>query len=239
MTGITAPSRAAASPFFREHDSSTSSFVDELIRLGFSKRDAHDLVDGLTKGQALVTVDASANMENVIAILNRSKADIRYAAGAQDQATATSARKETSDEDRAMQLRAEQLVVDKQRVQHGEARVRKEVVTETQSIDVPVSREELVIERQAPSSAERPSDKPLGEETIRIPLSEERVDVSKSTVVREEVEVGKRRVEDIEHITDTVRHEELQVDESTATKNPGSTTTGPAATSNPSNPGPR
>jgi len=49
-------------------------------------------------------------------------------------------------------------------------------------------------------------------EEIRIPLSEERVNVSKSTVVTEEVEVGKRQVAGVERVSDTVRHEELIVD---------------------------
>ncbi|MBC5799756.1 MAG: YsnF/AvaK domain-containing protein [Candidatus Eremiobacteraeota bacterium] len=219
-------SSAATSPFFREHDSSTSGFVDELVRLNFSKRDAHDLVGGLVKGQALVTVDGGADMDRALAIMKQYKADIRYTAGTSatsgaTPATAAGAAAVTADdEDRELQLRAERLVVNKQRVSHGDARVRKEVVTEMQSIDVPVSREELVIERRPVSGAQPADAGPIGDETIRIPLSEERVNVTKDTVVREEVEVGKRRVESTERVTDTVRHEELRVDESTANDNP-------------------
>jgi uncharacterized protein (TIGR02271 family) len=214
---------AATSPFFREHDSSASGFVDELVRLNFSKRDAHDLGDGVVKGQALVTVDGGANMDRALAILNQYKGDIRYTAGTSGASTATAATAaagKAGDEDRELQLRAERLVANKERVSHGEARVRKEVVTETQSIDVPVSREELVIERRPASGTERADGGPLGDETIRVPLSEERVNVSKDTVVREQVEVGKRRVESTEHVTDTVRHEELRVDDPTAKNKP-------------------
>ena len=55
-----------------------------------------------------------------------------------------------------------------------------------------------------------------GYEEIRVPLSEERVDVQKRTVVTEEVEIGKRKVEGTEHVSDTVRHEELRVDDDVA-----------------------
>ncbi len=37
--------------------------------------------------------------------------------------------------------------------------------------------------------------------------------MNKRTVVREEIAVGKRRVEDTQHVTDTVRREELRVEE--------------------------
>lgn len=219
MPVAASPPASVNRPFFAEHDSSASSFADELVRLGLSKRDAHDVVEGLVKGAALVTVDGGADMQRAIATLNRYKADIRYAAGASSASGATAVGDAALDEDKEMQLRAERLVVNKERVRHGEARVRKEIVTEMRSIDVPVSREELVIERRAVSGADRADGEPLSDETVRIPLSEERVNVSKETVVREQVEIGKRRIEGTEHISDTVRHEELRVDDPTANKN--------------------
>jgi uncharacterized protein (TIGR02271 family) len=117
----------------------------------------------------------------------------------------------TTDEDQEIQLRAERLVINKQRVQHGEARVRIEIVTEMKSIDVPVNHEELVIERQAVTGDVAVDSAPIGDETIRIPLTEEQVNISKETVVREEVEIGKRRIEDVEHISEAVRNEKLRL----------------------------
>src|SRR5947208_15842521 len=79
----------------------------------------------------------------------------------------------------------------KERVQRGEVRLRKEVVTESQSIQVPVTREELVIER-TPGSGQVTGE--IGrDEEIRVPLSEERVRVEKQPVVNEEVRVGNAR----------------------------------------------
>jgi len=213
-SAASAPAAASAgatdAKFFREHDSSPASFESELTKLGFAKNDAHDLVGGITSGGAMVTVDAGADTANAMDILKRYKADVRSARSGAAPTPAPVAGNDTQG-DREMQLRAERLQVDKQRVGYGEASVRKEVVTETQTIDVPVSHEELVIERHAVNS-----DKAGGtigqNEEIRIPLSEERVNVSKSTVVTEEVEVGKRQVAGVERVSDTVRHEELIVD---------------------------
>ena len=49
-------------------------------------------------------------------------------------------------------------------------------------------------------------------ERVRVPLSEEQVDVEKRTVATEEVTVGKRATEDEEHIDTTVRKEDIKVD---------------------------
>jgi uncharacterized protein (TIGR02271 family) len=60
----------------------------------------------------------------------------------------------------------------------------------------------------------RPSDRPIDEsgETISVPVHEEQVRAEKRTVVYEEVGVDKRAVQETEHVSDTVRREELVVD---------------------------
>ena len=119
------------------------------------------------------------------------------------------------EEARTVQLREEELRAEKRPVEAGEVQVRKDVVAEQQTIDVPVTREEVVIER-------RPVDRAEGErmgsgefaagETIRVPVREEQVTVGKDTVVTEEIEVGKRAVQDTEHISETVQREDVAVD---------------------------
>ena len=116
------------------------------------------------------------------------------------------------DREQTLQLRAERLAVDKTRVASGTARVGKRVVSETESVDVPVSHDELVIERRAVSGAPVEGTIGGGERTIEVPLSRDRVNVGKETYATEEVEVGTRRVEGVERVTDTVRHEELVVE---------------------------
>ncbi len=95
-------------------------------------------------------------------------------------------------------------------------RVRKEVRTETQHIDVPVEREEVVIERtpvhgRVAADGIAAGDLRKGEE-VRIPVREERVNVSKEAVVTEEVKVGKRVVQDTERVSGDVRKEEIKID---------------------------
>jgi uncharacterized protein (TIGR02271 family) len=111
-----------------------------------------------------------------------------------------------------VQLFGEVLRVHKERAKRGEVLVRKDVVTEQQSIEVPITREELVLERVDVASTPAPSAKIGQSQEIRVPLAEERVRVEKQPVVREEVKVGKREVSDVARVGDDVRHEELRVD---------------------------
>ncbi|RYG63089.1 YsnF/AvaK domain-containing protein, partial [bacterium] len=114
--------------------------------------------------------------------------------------------------DRSIQLREERLNVGKERVQAGEATIRKEVTTEHRTVDVPLQREELVIERRPASGAA--AGGAIGEaETIRVPLSEERATINKDTVVTEEVSIGKKATTHTEHVGADVRKETLKVDE--------------------------
>jgi len=110
-----------------------------------------------------------------------------------------------------VQLREEQFSANKQSVETGAVGIRKEVVTEQQSIDVPVSREEVVIERHPAS--DQPSDTPIGEgETYKVPVRKEQVTVDKQPVVREEVSLGKRQVQDTQRVSDTVQREEARIE---------------------------
>lgn len=121
-------------------------------------------------------------------------------------------------EEERLRLHEERLHVNKDRVQTGEVNVGKHVVESEQSIDVPVEREEVYVERRpvneelsggAEATAYQEGD------TIHIPLTEERVEVSKTDVVSEEIVVGKKKVQDTETVRETVRKEEADIDEGT------------------------
>ncbi len=118
-----------------------------------------------------------------------------------------------TDQERTMRLRGEQLNVSKQNVQAGEVDLRKEVVSQQQTVNVPVTHEEVYIENRPVTDATAVDNTPIGEgEDIRVPVSEERVNVSKDTVVTGEVSIGKRAVQETQQVTDTVRHEEARLD---------------------------
>jgi len=112
--------------------------------------------------------------------------------------------------DRVLTLHEEKLNVHKDNVQTGAVKVRKEVVTEQKTIQVPVEREEVVIERR--SAHGRSPNGGMKTEEIRIPVKEEKVRVSKDVVAKEEVNIKKRKVHDTQTVTDNLRHEEVKVD---------------------------
>ena len=115
-----------------------------------------------------------------------------------------------------IQLKEERLHAEKRPVETGEVTVRKEVHTETKTLEVPVEREEVVIERTAMHGRTEGGDIAAGDiregEVIRIPVREEQVNVTKDAVVTEEVKVGKRVVQDTERVSGQVRKEEVKID---------------------------
>lgn len=114
--------------------------------------------------------------------------------------------------------REEHLKVGKQDHVAGKARLRKRVITEHEQVDVPVEREELVVERepvdpnspQARAGAGSLDDAQETDETIT--LHEERPVVDKETVATEKVNVGKRKVVDTETVGGDVRKEKIDVE---------------------------
>jgi uncharacterized protein (TIGR02271 family) len=115
-------------------------------------------------------------------------------------------RKETMDDDAKLLLRKEELDIDKFKVQKGEVEFGKEIIEEPKTVEVPVIREEVVIERRDLDN--EASDSPItDEETIRIPVSEERIDVDKHTVVTGEISAHKREIEDTKHVDEILKRE--------------------------------
>lgn len=143
---------------------------------------------------------------------NAGQARTEYADARRPDYTGTSA--ETEDLQN-MQLLGEVLRVHKDRVSRGEVVVRKNVVNDTQTVQVPVTRDEFVMERRA-ATGDAPASGTVGEgQEIRIPLTEETASIDKGTVVREDVTVGKKPVQEIRDLSGDVRREELEVDDRT------------------------
>ncbi|MFD1204981.1 YsnF/AvaK domain-containing protein [Sporosarcina contaminans] len=128
----------------------------------------------------------------------------------------TNAYKAETPHEETMRLREERLSVDKEKVEKGEISLHKDVVEEQQSIDVPVMREEVYVERRPVNEYEQnEADFRLqdDEETIHIPVMEERLEVTKKPYVSEEIVIGKREVEDVETVRDSVKHEEAYMEQ--------------------------
>jgi uncharacterized protein (TIGR02271 family) len=206
-----------------------SGITDQLRDLGLSDDEADFYNSEFMAGRTVVTVKAAGREQEAYSILNRygaydassrtgqtSYAQTGQAAYATDQAGYTTDRTDyTTEGGQKVRLREEELRANKERVQAGEVGIHKDVVTEEKGFDVPVQREEVYVERH-PVSGDVPADTPIGEqdETYRVPVSEERVNVEKKPVVKEELEVGKRPVQETERVSDTVRREEARIDRS-------------------------
>ncbi|MCT4411924.1 DUF2382 domain-containing protein [Leuconostoc falkenbergense] len=106
--------------------------------------------------------------------------------------------------------------INKHDVTTGKVDIHKNVVNETKTVEVPVKREEIVIERKPVDGAAATTDvnDTLEDDTIMIPIKEEQIDVKKRPVVREEVDIRKQEHEDMKQVSENVSHEELDIDTS-------------------------
>ncbi len=177
--------------------------IGALVGMGVPEEDAKHFERGFREGGILVTVQAGSRAEDAREALSLGGADLGPTWG--------QGRERGEDQDR-LELREEELDVNKRQVQAGEVRVRKDVVTEQRNIEVPVTREEVVIERHPVEGREISADALDDDEEIRIPVMEEEVEVQKRAKVREEVSIGKRQVQETRNVSDSVRREEARVE---------------------------
>jgi uncharacterized protein (TIGR02271 family) len=113
-------------------------------------------------------------------------------------------------------LTEERLEVSKN-VQEQQATITKKPVTETKTVEVPVTHEEVSIERRAPSGGEGQvaSEGPVtSSEEINIPLKKEEVEVNKTPYVKEEVAVTKKPVTQTRQVTEEVTSERISTEDS-------------------------
>jgi uncharacterized protein (TIGR02271 family) len=117
--------------------------------------------------------------------------------------------------DSAMTRSEERLTVGTRAEEVGRARLRKYVVTENVSETVPVSREEVRVEREPITDANvgNALDGPaISEEEHEVTLHAERAVVEKEAVPVERVRLDTETVTDHETVTDEVRKEQIEVD---------------------------
>jgi uncharacterized protein (TIGR02271 family) len=117
--------------------------------------------------------------------------------------------------DEAMTRSEEQLHVGTEQRESGRARLRKHIVTENVSTTVPVSREEVRVEREPITDANRGeamSGPDLSEEEHELTLTEERAVVHKETVPVERVRLGTETVTEQQQVDESVRKEQIETD---------------------------
>lgn len=118
----------------------------------------------------------------------------------------------TGTDKKRMTLHEEELDARKTSHKAGEVEVRKDVVQEHKTIDVPVTREEVHVRQVATDRAAKPGEATFAEgQTIRVPVTEEEVEVTKRPRVTGEVEVEKVARGETVRTGDTVRKEKVDV----------------------------
>ncbi|WP_445256985.1 PRC and DUF2382 domain-containing protein [Nocardioides aurantiacus] len=125
--------------------------------------------------------------------------------------------------DDAMTRSEERVEVGTQTESAGKARLRKYVVTENVTQTVPVSHEEVRIEREPITDANRGdalSGGDITEEEHEVDLKQERVVVDKETVPVERVRLGKEIVTEEQTVDEQVRKEQIDTDGTGTTGTP-------------------
>ena len=135
----------------------------------------------------------------------------------EDEQTATPAAVASTDDVTELTRSEERLRIGTRTVPAGRVRLRKHVVTEMETVQVPVKKERLVLEREPIATGEADGEAPAGgvaleEAEHEIVLSEERVVVTKETVPVERVRIGKEVVTDDVTVTEEVRKEQVEAD---------------------------
>jgi uncharacterized protein (TIGR02271 family) len=98
----------------------------------------------------------------------------------------------------------------------GAVRVTRDVINEQQTLEVPVTEERIRVERRVVDRPVEAGDTQAFDEiVIDVPLRTETVDVQKQARVAEEVVISKEAVQHTERVTDTVRREEVHVEDET------------------------
>lgn len=114
-------------------------------------------------------------------------------------------------DDATVELHEEELAAKKRGVERGEVRVNKDVVAEQETLEVPVTEEEVEITRRPVDRDVEGGDRAFEEGTIEVPLRGEEVEVEKRARVAEEIDIDKTARTRTERVSDTVRHEEVDI----------------------------
>lgn len=199
------------------------SISDRLVGLGLSDDAAREYEEDVRAGRIILLAETNAsgfNAEQTGYVADTSVTNTGVTGAYDDDTTVTNtgvtgeydADRYDTDE-RTLRLREEQLDVSKETVQTGEVEVHKHVVEDQQKVNIPVTREEVYVERREVNEVASDADSVIDDgETIRVPIMEEKVEVTKKPVVTEELVIGKREVTDTEQVVETVKREEAHLE---------------------------
>lgn len=125
----------------------------------------------------------------------------------------------TNRDDINIPVHEEEMTATRREVDRGSVRVNKNVVEEQRDMDVPVTEERVNVSRRDVDREATADETAFEEGTIEIPVHGEEVDVQKRTRVTGEVDVDKTAEQHTEHVSDTVRREEVSIEGEEVGKN--------------------
>ena len=195
--------------------SSIQASQESLTELNVPERDIKHLLDGISAGGAVLSVQAlSEHADKVEAIFEAHAAKIDEVNIDDDMSAAAVPVAAVPPAQTAIPIVEEELTVGKRSVDAGGVRVYRRVV------DIPVEQQVTLREEHA-FVDRRPVDRAVtdadllsqGERVIELTETEEQAVIGKEARVVEEVRVGKEGVDRTETVRDTVRHTEVEVEE--------------------------
>ena len=194
---------------------STSSLED----LGVPERDLKHLNEGLRDGGYIVSVTTSGEYVNKVEDIFASHKAKKIDEADRDNSYVAPVATAVSGE-AAIPVVEEEMLVGKRAVDQGGVRVYRRVVEIPVEESVDLREEHINIDRRAVDRPVIDADLAFGDRTIELTETAEEAVVGKSARVVEEVLVGKEVSSHTEHIQDSVRHTEVEVEEIVAGETP-------------------
>ncbi len=213
------------------HGSVGSSLVSKLTDHGVPDKHAHYYTEGVRRGGSLVRVSTDEDhFQKALQIMkNHGAVDINKRASyyekqgfegydkdaahyTQDEVRADRERYDAEKE--TLQEIEEELHVGKERVETGGVRIFTRTTEKPVEKDVHLREEHVEVERH---KVDRPAtqadlDNAMRDEELTVTETSERAVVSKEARVTEEVEVSKRADEHVEHVSETVKKRDVEVE---------------------------
>lgn len=214
-------------------------FFEQLGELFVPDEDRHTYAEGVSRGGYVLSASTGENEAAVVAdILEKTNAvdlDARekewrsqgwqgYSANAggtrtspTGPATGTSAR---SEGEATIPIAEERMRVGKRETGHGRIRVRSYVVETPVEKDVTLRDETVHVDRKPVDRAAGSADRAFQDRTVEVEEHREEPVVSKEARIKEEVRVSKEGGQRTEHVRDTVRRTEVDVEDERRGRSP-------------------
>jgi len=194
------------------NESSEELAGSSLDDLGIPARDRQHLLDGLRHGGIIVAVSAVPEQVSIVEkIFGSHKATKIDEAATLPTVAPLASAAETGN---VIPIVEEELAVGKRTVDHGGVRVYRRVIEIPAEESINLREEHVVVDRHPVDRPVTDADLALqGSQTFELNEIAEEAVVGKTARVVEEVVVGKNVTERTQHIHDTVRHTEIELEE--------------------------